>query len=471
MPESVRNMMNEGWWQRLQRTRLVRYTNTYLKNRYDKAIQTRSRLKLQFLQFFPFIVAATITGVFAYAYSRVFHYAEVFSHTLLAYNRYAIFVVTPVCFLASWWLVWRYAPFARGSGIPQVMASIELSQRGRNPFVDQLLSRKIILVKVISSTIKVIGGGILGREGPTIQVAAAIFKLVHDRLPKWWTSVTASNVILAGGAAGLAAAFNTPLGGIVFAIEELSKHHIRFYKSALFIAVIISGLAAQGLGGGYLYLGQAATNYDGWWIYPGIILVAIVTGYFGSVMCSVILRIMKVMRRRRGSTTELLMVLGGAFFVAFFIFLIGTDAMGSGKHLLDRYLFTTDKQVEWYMPFVRMNGLIATFSSGGAGGIFAASLSTGATFGAFVAHALHLVGDNANVLILVGMAGFLTAVTRTPFTSSIIIFEMTDRHSIIFFLLLGTLIANVVATINSRRSFYDQMKENYLKQVDRTAQE
>lgn len=464
-------MKKEPWSQRLNRTRLVRYANTYLKNRYDRAVETRSRLKLQFLQLFPFLIAATFTGVFAYAYSRVFHYAEVFSHTLLAYNRLAIFFVTPVCFLASWWLVWRYAPFARGSGIPQVMAAIELSQRGKNPLVDQLLSWKIIIVKVISSTIKVIGGGILGREGPTIQVAAAIFKLVHDRLPKWWVSVSASNVILAGGAAGLAAAFNTPLGGIVFAIEELSKHHFRFYKSALFIGVIISGLAAQGLGGGYLYLGHAATNYQGWLIYPGIVLVSVVTGYFGSVMCSVILRIMKLMRRKRGSTTELLMVIGGAMFVAFFIFLIGTDAMGSGKHLLDRYLFTADKQVEWYMPFVRMNGLIATFSSGGAGGIFAASLSTGATFGAFIAQALHLVGDNANVLILVGMAGFLTAVTRTPFTSSIIIFEMTDRHSVIFFLLLGTLIANLAATINARRSFYDQMKENYLKQVDRTAQE
>lgn len=267
-------------------------------------------------------------------------------------------------------------------------------------------------------------------------------------------------MILAGaGAAGLAAAFNTPLGGIVFAIEELSKHHIRFYKSALFIAVIISGLAAQGL--------EAATDRAG--RHQLRRLVDLSRNHTRGDRD-------RRLRKRdvlgdpahhesdaetAGSTTELLMVLGGAFFVAFFIFLIGTDAMGSGKHLLDRYLFTADKQVEWYMPFVRMNGLIATFSSGGAGGIFAASLSTGATFGAFVAHALHLVGDNANVLILVGMAGFLTAVTRTPFTSSIIIFEMTDRHSIIFFLLLGTLIANVVATINSRRSFYDQMKENY----------
>ena len=81
-------------------------------------------------------------------------------------------------------------------------------------------------------------------------------------------------------------------------------------------------------------------------------------------------------------------------------------------------------------------------------------LSTGATFGAFVAHALHLVGDNANVLILVGMAGFLTAVTRTPFTSSIIIFEMTDRHSIIFFLLLGT--------VDRQRGRYDQFTTFFL---------
>ena len=119
--------MNEGWWQRLQRTRLVRYTNTYPKNRYDKGDSDTLEFEVAVPAVLPIIVAATITGVFAYALTAgSFITPRCFRTQYWPTNRYAIFVVTPVCFPASWWLVWRYAPFARGRGIPQVMASIEL---------------------------------------------------------------------------------------------------------------------------------------------------------------------------------------------------------------------------------------------------------------------------------------------------------------------------------------------------------
>ena len=158
-------------------------------------------------------------------------------------------------------------------------------------------------------------------------------------------------------------------------------------------------------------------------------------------------------------------VLGCAFFVAGCIYIFGTDAMGSGKGIMERTLFTDDKTVAWYLPFVRMNGLIASFGMGGAGGVFAPSLGAGAGFGACIAELLKLSGGNADLLILIGMTAFLTAVTRAPFTSAIIIFEMTDRHSIIFFLLIGAIIANVVASYVSKHSFYDLLKENYVKEA------
>ena len=115
--------------------------------------------------------------------------------------------------------------------------------------------------------------------------------------------------------------------------------------------------------------------------------------------------------------------------------------------------------------FLRMNGLIATFSFGGAGGVFAPSLSSGASFGALIAQLLQLTGDNANLLILIGMTAFLTGVTRAPFTSAIIIFEMTDRHSIIFFLLLGAVLASLVCNFVTKRAFYDVLKEKYIEKA------
>lgn len=121
--------------------------------------------------------------------------------------------------------------------------------------------------------------------------------------------------------------------------------------------------------------------------------------------------------------------------------------------------------MEWYVPLLRMAGPIVSFVAGGAGGVFAPSLTAGATIGAFVADYFNLTATNANMLMLAGMVGFLTGVTRTPFTSAILVLEMTDRHSIIFYLMMAAMIANLFALLVDKRSFYDHLKKQYLKEV------
>ncbi len=453
--------------QKIQSNKWYLIASQHFKDLYDKTVETNSELKIQFLQFLPFFVASFLTGFVAYVYSRLFTYSEKLSFFIYEKEPLLVFVVTPVTFLLSWFMVNRFAKFAKGSGIPQVMASLESSTPGKKHLIQYLLSIRILVVKVLSSFVKVIGGGIAGREGPTIQIAASIFNEVYNRLPKWWIPINHKNILIAGAASGLSAAFNTPLGGIIFAIEELSKYHIKHYKSTLFIAVIIAGITAQGFGGSYLYLGYPKTNYSGWMVYLGIILVAIVTGYFGSKMCQYMLIVIRYVNKLKNNKQQMGFVIVSALFVATFIYFFGTDAMGSGKEIMERTLFSSDKKVDWYLPFIRMNGLIASFSFGGAGGVFAPSLSSGATFGALIAQFLHLTGDNANLLILIGMTSFLSAVTRAPFTASIIIFEMTDKHSIIFFLLLGSLIASMIASRVEKSSFYDILKENYIVAVEK----
>lgn len=450
---------------RFRRHPAVRWSAAWVKSRYQSTLEANQVIRHQALQFLPFLVASFITGFVAFAYSKVFSLAERVSHFVLAQNKLFIFILTPVTFLISWWTVRRFAPYAKGSGIPQVMAAVELMKPATGSLVSRFLSLRIILVKVVASTIKVIGGGILGREGPTIQIAASIFRQIHRWLPKWWTPVSPKNFVIAGAASGLAAAFNTPLGGIIFAMEELAKLHIRHYKSPLFLAVIIAGLTAQGFGGSYLYLGYPKTGFEGWTMIAGMILVPMVCGYFASRMCVVMLQIMRLMARVRKYWKQVAIVLGCGLFVATFIYWLGPEAMGSGKEIMERTLYTKDKSIPWYLPFVRMNGLIASFSFGGAGGVFAPSLSAGACFGGWIAEGLHLSGTNANLLILVGMTAFLTGVTRAPFTSAIIIFEMTDRHSVIFFLLLGALLANLVASLVDRQSFYDRLRESYVREA------
>lgn len=438
---------------------------THFKPIYTKTLETNSQIKQQFLQFLPFLLASFLTGTVAFFYSKIFSYSEKLSFYIYHQNKLYIFVTTPISFLLSWWLVRRFAPYSKGSGIPQVMAAIELTKPRSKDLIIHFLSLKIVIVKIVASSIKVIGGGISGREGPTIQIASSIFNQIYQWLPKWWIPIAQKNVLIAGAASGLAAAFNTPLGGIIFAIEELSKFHFKYYKYPLFISIIIAGLTAQGFSGPYLYLGYPKTNFSGYWVYVGIILVAIVTGYFGSTMCRILIRFMRFVNAQKSALRQAGIVISCALFVATFTYYLGTDAMGSGKELMERTLFTSHKTVDWFLPFVRMNGLIASFGFGGAGGVFAPSLSAGASFGALIAQLLNLTESNADILILIGMTSFLTAVTRAPFTSAIIIFEMTDRHSIIFFLLLGSFISNIIANLVDKNSFYDTLKESYLKEV------
>ena len=139
--------------------------------------------------------------------------------------------------------------------------------------------------------------------------------------------------------------------------------------------------------------------------------------------------------------------------------------LGSGKELMETTLFSSTKTMVWYMPILRTIGPIISFTTGAAGGIFAPSLSAGASIGAVLSGWFHLSETETNLMILCGMVGFLTGITRSPFTSSILVIEMTNNHNIIFYLMLTALAANLVANFISRHSFYDHLKDQYVHDI------
>jgi H+/Cl- antiporter ClcA len=136
--------------------------------------------------------------------------------------------------------------------------------------------------------------------------------------------------------------------------------------------------------------------------------------------------------------------------------------LGSGKNLMTGLLFTNEKYCAWYVPLLRTTGPLLSFTTGAAGGVFAPSLSAGASIGSLISGWFHLSPTNTNLLILSGMVGFLTGITRTPFTSAILILEMTDRHNVIFHLMLAALVANLAAFVIDKHSFYDHLRGEYL---------
>ncbi len=444
--------------------RILVYIRKGLKKSFDNI--RNEQLKHNLLQAIPFWIGSVITGFFAVMYAKIFAWGENLLHLILEWHDWMIFIIAPIGFVLSWWLVKEFAPNAKGSGIPQVMAAVELANPKEHTKIRSLLSIKIIVFKIISSVILVIGGGAVGREGPTIQIAGSIFRKVNEYLPEWWPKISKKNMIMTGAAAGLAAAFNTPLGGIVFAVEELSKTHINYFKTALFTAVIIAGLTAQTLAGSYLYLGYPKTNDVSLMVMFPIILVAGVAGILASQLSVTMLKINDWKKRKlKNDRANVLFLIGCALVIAFISFFISREVLGSGKEIMERVLFTSDKHEDWYVPLLRMLGPALSFTSGGAGGIFAPALTAGASIGSVISGIIHLTPNETNVVILAGMVAFLTGITRAPFTSAIIVLEMTDRHSLIFHLMLAGMVSSLFSILVSRHSLYDVLKMNFLAEI------
>jgi H+/Cl- antiporter ClcA len=422
------------------------------------------KLRTNALQAIPFWIASLATGLVAVGFTKAFVFSEGVLKSLLGWHEWMIFLMAPVCFLLAWAIVQVFGTYARGSGIPQVMAAIELSSPKHEHRIGRMLNVRIIFTKIASSLMMVLGGGAIGREGPTIQIAGSIFRTVNKWIPASWPKLSKQSFILTGAAAGLAAAFNTPLGGVVFAMEELAKIHIRYFRTALFSAVIIAGLTAQGFLGPYLYLGYPDVRYLQFTIFLGVALTAILAGIGGSLMGKVILKIMK-WKKSFGTTKTILFIIFCGLLMATAAYFFNDEILGSGKDLMNQKLFTENKYSPWHTTVMRMLGPIICFNTGAAGGVFAPSLAAGASIGSYIAGVFHMLGSNANILILAGMVGFLTGVTRTPFTSAILVLEMTDRHSVIFHLMLAALLANIAALVVDKHSFYDRLKKGYVEEV------
>lgn len=447
--------------------RIIKKLDDFRKERLNDLKNEKFKLGIQ--QAIPFWIISLITGIVAVGYAKMFAWVEHLMLVIFEFQHWLIFIISPLFMLLGWWVVKRFAPYARGSGIPQVMASIELINEKPAINVSRFLSIKVAIIKIISSLFMVFGGAAIGREGPTIQIASSLFKFVNRLIPKSWPKLRRTNLIVTGAAAGLAAAFNTPLGGIVFALEELSKTHISHYRTALFSAVIIAGLTAQAILGPYLYLGYPTVTTSNWYMFFLIMLVAVLGGISASILGKLILKALRWKELTFTKTIHhIIFITLTGLALASLAFFINISVTGSGKELMQYLLFENNKNIPWYEFPLRFMGPLLSFTTGGAGGIFAPGLSAGAALGATVGNWFSLESGNTNLLILAGMVAFLTGITRTPFTSAILVLEMTDRHSLIFYLMLSSMIAGLASLLVDKKSFYDHLKNDYISSFKST---
>jgi H+/Cl- antiporter ClcA len=404
----------------------------------------------------PYWAAASVTALIAVVFAKVFGWSEKLAFAWCESNPLWGFLIIPSGMLISMSLAQYFAPLANGSGIPQLLAAVEVS-RHSTPLLERLLNFRVIVIKFLGSCVCVASGGITGREGPMLQIAGAVFNLTHrfvSRNSNQTPALDLQPMILAGGAAGLAAAFNTPLGGIIFAIEELAKVHISSIRTFVFHAVIISGLLAQALLGNYHYFGRLELFTPALPELSLMILASAVIGVLGALFGSATVFLLD-RRSKFSNSGKLWMTIVLGWGVATFVFFLGRSAMGSGRDVIVDLLTHSDAGAPISLGFARGIGNLFTYTGGVVGGVFAPALSTGAAFGSWLSH--FDTSFHHQLWILAGMTAFLTGLTRTPFTSLILVVEMTDSHDVILSLMLATIIAQSLAKLVDPISFYEHM--------------
>src|SRR5215469_15894122 len=228
-----------------------------------------------------FLLGGITVGAAAVALALLADGAQAAFALLLEESRYASLVVTPIGFLLSVFLTNRYFQNSQGSGIPQAIAARELDDqtaRGR------LVSIRIAIGKILLTLLGLLCGASVGREGPTVQVGASIMFAIGRMSPR-----RQPGLILAGAAAGVAAAFNTPLAGIVFGIEEMSQSFEVRTSGLIIAAVVAAGLTSLALVGNYDYFGSSATMLRNGMDWLAVPCCGIVGGIAGGLFSRVVI--------------------------------------------------------------------------------------------------------------------------------------------------------------------------------------
>lgn len=400
------------------------------------------------------VLVSVLAGLAAAWFARFCDLAmETHAGIYAARPEFALLLL-PMGFAAAVWITRRFAPEAAGSGIPQVIAAAEHRWRGR--WGGQRVTLRTALWKVVLSGWMLLCGASIGREGPTVQVAAGITRTLTRGLRG---GPGRRAMIIAGGAAGVAAAFNTPIAGVVFAFEELGRSFERRTHTTIILVVVVAGFTAYALQGDYAYFGTLSRDSDlrAAWLAAPVLGVAggLAGGCFSRLLAWVIgPRENGLARWRRGRPILFAFLCGVVAAVAAVV--SGGVTFGAGYEEA-RALLHGDAGGGANLATWKFVASLAAAVSGAPGGIFAPSLAIGAGMGsAFSETFLAFAGREAVVL---GMAGYLSGVVQAPLTSAVILMEMTRDPGLVAPLMLTSLLARWVSGLIMPTPIYHLLAE------------
>lgn len=344
-------------------------------------------------------------------------------------------------------LIYFLAPEAKGHGVPEVMQAV-LTKAGR-------IRPRVALVKALASAITIGTGGSVGREGPIIQIGASLgstvgqfFNISGNRM---------KTLVGCGAAAGIAAAFNAPIAGALFAVEII----LMDFAFAQFSPIVISSVMATVIS--HNFEGNLATfqvpPYQ--LVNPVELLFYAALGILSGIVSYLFIKVLYAFEDFFDSKVKLPQYVQPAMggLVIGIIALQFPQIMGVGYDSINNALHGN---TIWYLAlvllFVKIISTSFTLGSGGSGGIFAPSLFIGAMlgcfFGSFVHSSFPTISATPGAYALVAMGGLVAGTTRAPITAIIIVFELTNDYNIILPLMITCILSTIISSKFSRESIY-----------------
>lgn len=420
----------------------------------------RRKARRYLLNYGFFWAGAVLVGLVAVLFARWGDMAQLQFERWLEGRAWLALLITPALTAVCVWLTRKFFTGSEGSGIPQVIAALHAPDRVQ--LIPGLFGLRIIVGKIAIGLMGLLGGLTIGREGPTVHIGASIMYEMRRFYPRA-TPKLERNLLLAGAAAGLSGAFNTPLAGIVFAIEELARSFDTRTNGTLITAIVFSGLVSLALAGNYLYFGQISTPE----MLPlsfavPVIFAAVLCGVGGGCFNRLLLHQARWIPARLLAIRAARPLVWGAglgLLIAAVGVLTGGDTWGSGYHQARALLMNEPDKVGVIYPLVKMATMVLTYLSGIPAGLFSPSLSIGAGFGS-VAAALFPKAP-VSALVAVCMVGYLAAVTQSPLTAFVIVMEMSNGGGLLIPLMATALIASRVANLFTPPLYEALATQNY----------
>lgn len=425
--------------------------------------QTRSRIEV-WHQRLLFWLSAIIVGSISVAFGLGTDRAIRLFYGFTTPRPWVVFILCPLGLGAIALITRKVFPGSQGSGIPQAMAAIRMEGM---EFADSMLSWRIAIGKIVLTLAGFACGASIGKEGPTVQIACSVMNSIgriglkpsHDLLRL---------LVLAGGAAGIASAFNTPIAGAVFAIEEMAHYQVNAeIGRRLLVVTALSGMAMLALVGNYTYFGSVRVDMA-WgpdWIV--VLLMGIVGGLMGGAFARVLTFPVQKFPRFLAWMVQRQPI---AFAVVCGLGLAAAGRLSGGlafcsSHAPAQGALHGTVLLPMTFPVLKWVATVISYMSGIPGGIFAPSLSVGAGLAYWFVPLFPHVPISA--LAMLGMAAYFSGVVQSPITAAVIVLEMTNNIEMTVAVSAASMLGTAFSRIVCPKPIYAAMADQFMEAVAR----